>query len=61
MEISFSAPKTVSNNPNVYVTWLEDNGNTGEMDTFIAVSNNNGTSFDTQKLSIADPNWPDLW
>jgi hypothetical protein len=55
---SFSAPKTVSNNPNVYVTWLEDNGNTGEMDVFIAVSNDNGTSFNNQTLSIADPNGP---
>jgi hypothetical protein len=55
---SFSAPKTVSNNPYVYVTWIEDNGNTGEMDAFIAVSNNNGTSFNTTKLSIEDPNGP---
>ena len=55
---SFSAPKTVSNNPNVYVTWIEDNGNTGEMDAFIAVSNDNGTSFNTTKLSIEDPNGP---
>ena len=39
---SFSAPKTVSNNPYVYVTWIEDNGNTGLPDAFIAVSNDNG-------------------
>ncbi len=56
--IAFSAPKTVSNNPYVYVTWIEDNGNTGEMDAFIAVSNNNGTSFNTTKLSIEDRNGP---
>ena len=53
---SFSAPRTVSNNPNVYVTWIEDNGNTGEMDAFIAVSNNNGTTFNTTKLSIESQN-----
>ena len=53
---SFNAPRTVSNNPYVYVTWLEDNGNTGLGDAFIAVSNNTGATFNTQNLSIVDSN-----
>ena len=44
---------------NVYVTWQEDeNTNTDRGDAFIAVSNDNGTSFNTTRLSITDPNGP---
>jgi hypothetical protein len=53
---SFSAPRTVSNNPNVYVTWEEDDGITGLQNVFIAVSNNNGIEFNTTRLSNADQN-----
>jgi hypothetical protein len=51
---SFNAPRTVSNNPYVYVTWLEDNGKSGLGQAFIAVSNNTGATFNTQNLSIVD-------
>ena len=56
---SFNAPRTVSNNPYVYVTWTEDSGNTntGFVNAFIAVSNDNGTSFNNrQNLSNIDQN-----
>ncbi len=44
---------------NVYVTWIEDeDAGTNKKDAFIAVSNDNGTSFNTKRLSIADPNGP---
>ena len=52
--ISFNAPRTISNNPYVYVTWTEDSGNTGLVNAFIAVSNDNGTSFNRQNLSNID-------
>ena len=52
---SFNAPRTISNNPYVYVTWTEDSGNTGLVNAFIAVSNDNGTSFNNrQNLSNID-------
>src|SRR5215203_3099705 len=53
---SFNAPRTISNNPYVYVTWTEDSGNTGLVNAFIAVSNDTGTSFNRQNLSNIDPN-----
>ena len=44
---------------NVYVTWIErTNATNGDKDAFIAVSNNNGQTFNTMSLSIADPNGP---
>ena len=45
---------------NVYVTWIEDeNSFTYKKDAFIAVSNDNGTSFNPAKrLSIPDENGP---
>ena len=46
---SFNAPRIISNNPYVYVTWTEDSGTTGLVNAFIAVSNDNGTSFNTTK------------
>ena len=52
------------NNPvvsgdNVYVTWPEDeNANTNYDDLFIAVSNDNGQTFNTMNLSIPNPNGP---
>jgi hypothetical protein len=51
---SFNAPRTISNNPYVYVTWTEDSGNTGLVNAFIAVSNDNGTLFNRQNLSNID-------
>src|SRR5215203_3061 len=51
---SFNAPRTISNNPYVYVTWTEDSGNTGLVNAFIAVSNDTGTSFNRQNLSNID-------
>ena len=54
--ISFNAPRTISNNPYVYVTWTEDSGNTGLVNAFIAVSKDNGTSFTRQNLSNIDQN-----
>ena len=52
------SPPVVSGN-NVYVTWLEDEDDTTfEEDIFIAVSNDNGITFNTINLSIADPNGP---
>ena len=54
--ISFNAPRIISNNPYVYVTWTEDSGTTGLVNAFIAVSNDNGTSFTRQNLSNIDQN-----
>jgi hypothetical protein len=53
---SFNAPRAISNNPYVYVTWTEDSGTTGLVNAFIAVSNDNGTSFTRQNLSNIDQN-----
>ena len=44
---------------NVYVTWIEDeNAHINEEDVFIAVSEDNGQTFNITRLSIADPNGP---
>ena len=49
--------KPVVSGENVFVTWTEDeNTNTGDEDAFIAVSDNNGISFTTTRLSLSDPN-----
>ena len=50
-------PPVVSGN-NVYVTWKEEDNTTNEEDAFIAVSNDNGLTFNTINLSIADPGGP---
>ena len=57
-DASFLSPPVVSES-NVYVTWLENEDDTTfENDAFIAVSNDNGLTFNTINLSIADPDGP---
>ena len=49
------SPAVVSGS-NVYVTWVEDEDDTtGDEDAFIAVSNDNGLTFNTINLNVKDP------
>ena len=56
---AFDIKKPIVSGDNIYVTWTEDeDSSTDYKDVFIAVSNDNGASFNTTKLSIADPIGP---